>query len=283
MYGIRNSIVLNLLLLFFYREDMIKMVNCNLIHGDCLEEMDKLIREGQKVDLILTDPPYGTTACKWDTIIPLKQMWKCSNEITKPKTPVLLFGQEPFSSYLRLSNVKNYRYDWIWNKMYGANFLNANRMPLNAHEIISVFYKELPLYNPIKKYVGVKNKTKNNNNETIIEKNYSHNIYGNLKQKYQYKDDGYRYPISIITLNHAKNEITNSKRLHPTQKPVELLEYFIETYTNPNDTVLDFTMGSGSTGVACLQTNRNFIGIELEEKYYNIAKERCSNYQTKLM
>ena len=251
-------------------------MTCTLIHGDCLEEMDKLIDNGVKVDCVLTDPPYGTTHCSWDTIIPFEPMWECINKLSKERTPCLLFGSEPFSSRLRLSNFKNYKYDWIWNKKRGSNFLNANRMPLPSHEIISVFYKKLPLYNPQKRYVGVKHQKQKKVHST-------HSCYGKVKEEgVLYTDDGYRFPLSVIECNKSKSETNNSKSCHPTQKPIKLLEYLIKTYTKEGDTVLDFTMGSGSTGVACQNTNRNFIGIELEEKYYNIAKKRCSNYQSKL-
>lgn len=246
-----------------------------LIHGDCLTEMQTLIDEGIKVDLILTDPPYGTTQCKWDAIIPFDEMWDCINKLTKKRTPVLLFGNEPFSSHLRLSNLKNYRYDWIWDKKSGSNFLNANRMPLPAHEIISVFYEKAPLYVPQKRYVGKQY------NRPIIAKD--HEVYGDVKERTPYIDDGYRFPLSVIECNKNKTEVNNSVRKHPTQKPVDLLEYLIRTYTNEEDTVLDFTMGSGSTGVACRNTNRNFIGIELDKDYFNIAKKRCNEYQRRLV
>ena len=251
------------------------MSKCTLIHGDCLEEMDKLIMGWQKVDLILTDPPYGTTQCKWDNVIPFEEMWACINELSYETTPTLLFGAEPFSTTLRCSNFNNFRYDWIWDKERGTNFLNANRTPLPCHEIISVFYKKLPYYNPQKMYVGIKNKKP-------VYRTENNNTYGEIKECPPYVDDGYRFPLSIIHLNKYKTEANVSEGVHPTQKPIELLEYLIKTYTKENDTVLDFTMGSGSTGVACLQTGRNFIGIELEEKYYNIAKKRCSEYQSKL-
>ena len=241
--------------------------NYQLYHGDCLETMQQLIEDDVKVDLILTDPPYGTTQCKWDSTIPLDDMWECIKEIRKDTTSILLFGAEPFSSTLRMSNIKEYKYDWIWNKKKGTNFLNANRTPLPCHEIISVFYKKLPCYNPQKRFVGVKY-TK------PITPSLTSNVYCKFKDNVPYYDDGYRFPLSVIECNKSKTEAVNSKNVHPTQKPVKLLEYFIKTYTNPDDVVLDFTMGSGSTGVACMNLNRKFIGIELEDKYYNIAEQR---------
>jgi len=247
-----------------------------LINGDCLTEMDKLIRGGQKVDLILTDLPYGTTQCKWDSIIPFEPMWERVNALSKERTPTVLFGQEPFSSHLRLSNLKYYRYDWIWNKQKGTNFLNANRTPLPCHENISVFYRKLPKYNPQKRYVGVKSKGQ-------VEGGLSHKTYGKVKVHTMWKDDGYRFPLTVIECAKSKTEAINGRNVHPTQKPVRLLEYLIKTYTDENDTVLDFTMGSGSTGVACRVTNRDFIGIELDKDYFEIAKDRINSVQSKLV
>ena len=254
------------------------MSDYKLINGDCIEEMQKLIDDGVKVDMVLTDPPYGTTACKWDSIIPFEPMWECLNGLTYDNTPIVLFGSEPFSSTLRMSNIKNYKYDWIWNKERGTNFLNANRAPLPSHEEILVFYKKLPYYNPQKRFVGIKNKKP-------ITSKLTHKTYGKVNKRTPYIDDGYRFPLTVINCNKYKTEANNTKNLHPTQKPVKLLEYLIKTYTNEDDLVLDFTMGSGSTGVACLQTNRNFIGIELDAEYYEIAKQRIKsiNKQEKIV
>ena len=250
-----------------------------LINGDCITEMQKLIEDNVKVDLILTDPPYGTTACKWDTVIPFEDMWDCIYSLSKQTTPTLLFGTEPFSSNLRMSNIKKYRYDWIWYKKHGTGFLNAKKMPLKSYELISVFYKKLPKYNPQKKYVGVKNTLRNPKSDVI------NNVYGTFEKNLPYIDNGYRYPLDIIECDTANTEVFNGKKLrqHPTQKPVNLLEYLIKTYTDEGDLVLDFTMGSGSTGVACRNTNRDFIGIELDKEYFNIAKGRINNCQTKLI
>ena len=231
---------------------------------------------GVKVDLILTDLPYGTTQCKWDSIIPFEPMWERINQLSKERTPSVLFGTEPFSSHLRLSNLKNYRYDWIWNKLKGTNFLNANRTPLPSHEVISVFYKKLPCYNPQKRYVGIKSKGR-------VKGGLSHKTYGKVKVHTTWYDDGYRFPLSVINCDKSKTEARNGNNIHSTQKPVALLEYLIKTYTNEGDLVLDFTMGSGSTGVACRNTNRDFIGIELDNQYFKIAKDRINNYQEKLL
>jgi site-specific DNA-methyltransferase (adenine-specific) len=243
-----------------------------LIHGDCIDKMQKLAEEDIKVDLILTDPPYGTTACKWDSVIPFEEMWDCIKQLRNPTTPILLFGTEPFSSNLRMSNIKEYRYDWVWDKENGTGFLNANKMPLKSYELISVFYHKLPVYNPQMRYVGVKRKIppKRKKQNMVSDTNRT---YGEHKQ-IKYVDDGYRYPLDIIHCNKTHTEAHNSIGVHPTQKPVKLLEYLIKTYTNPNDTVLDFTMGSGSTGIACQNLNRDFIGIELDKDYYDIAVER---------
>lgn len=247
-----------------------------LIRGDCISKMNDLIDEGITVDMILTDPPYGTTQCKWDSIIPFDEMWDCIHGLSKERTPTLLFGSEPFSSNLRSSNFKEFRYDWIWDKERGTNFLNANRTPLPSHEVISVFYRKLPCYNPQKRYVGVKHKSPQTGK-------LSHKTYGKVKERKPWVDDGYRFPLTVIRCNKYKTEASNSTNVHPTQKPVALLEYFIKTYTNEGDVVLDFTMGSGSTGVACKNLNRDFIGIELDKEYFEIADARISNFQGRLV
>lgn len=228
-----------------------------LINGDCLEEMDKLIDEGVKVDLVLTDPPYGTTACKWDSVIPFDEMWDRLEQLRKDKTPIVLFGSEPFSSKLRISNINEYKYDWIWNKKKGGNIMNLKYQPYKIHENILVFFKHN--YFPIM----VKQKERKSKTYSKGEANGIKN-YGDLRT---YKK---KYPTSIVTISNANQ----MNKIHPTQKPVKLLEYLIKTYTDEGDTVLDFTMGSGSTGVACKNLNRDFIGIELNEEYFNIAKDR---------
>ena len=226
-----------------------------LYKGDCLEVMDRLIEEGIKVDMILTDPPYGTTACKWDNVIPFDEMWIRINELIKTNGAIVLFGNEPFSSNLRISNIKNYKYDWVWNKR-PVNFLNAKRQPLREVENIMVFNSKI--YNP----QGLIYKERINKRSNSTETNSKHG----LSNKSYYTN----YPKQIL-------RFIGERGLHPTQKPVALLEYLIKTYTDEGELVLDFTMGSGSTGVACLYTNRKFIGIELDEKYFNIAKDRLEN------
>ena len=234
----------------------------NLYNGDCLEVMDKLIKDGIVVDSIICDPPYGTTKCKWDSVIPFDEMWLRLEKIVKRDGAIVLFGSEPFSSFLRVSNIKKYKYDWVWNKVQKSNFLNAKKQPLRSNELISVFYSKQPTYNIIKS-VGHKKKEVKNIVRTSAE------VYNPQTGVHNYSSTE-RFPHSILT--YPKD--TQKSSLHPTQKPVALMEYLVKTYTNEGETVLDFTMGSGTTGVACQNTNRNFIGIELDEKYYNISKER---------
>jgi len=231
-----------------------------LIQGDCLEEMDKLIEQGVVVDAIITDPPYGTTACRWDSVIPFNEMWKRLNKLIKPNGAIVLFGSEPFSSALRMSNIKNYKYDWVWDKKKGSNYATAKKMPLKNHEIISVFQNKI-------NYIPQMRKGKMRN-----KKSYSKGggVYGSLKSnnKDNYNDE--YYPTTILEFSNASQK----GKVHPTQKPVALMEYLIKTYTNENETVLDFTMGSGTTGVAAKNTNRKFIGIELDKEYFKIAEAR---------
>ena len=244
-----------------------------LIQGDCLEEMPKIANDGVKVDLVLADLPYGTTQCKWDNIIPFEPMWECLNGLTYDNTPVVLFGSEPFSTKLRSSNLENFKYDWIWNKAKGANIFLTNQQPLKIHEIISVFSRGKHNYYPIKTKRDKLKKSKNYGGRNTV--------FGNQKKDKEVRIYTHRNPQSIIKFSNANQK----DKKHPTQKPVKLLEYLIKTYTNEDDLVLDFTMGSGSTGVACVNTNRNFIGIELDENYYKIAQERINETkkQTKLM
>ena len=237
-----------------------------LYQGDCLEIMDELIENGIKVDMVLTDPPYGTTACKWDSIIPFNEMWSRVNKLVKPNGAIVLFGSEPFSSALRMSNIKNYKYDLIWIKNNAGNFQLAKKQFLKYHENISIFYKKQPAYNP-QGLIKLKNPITQSNKGKAGKLGH----LSSAQKRASYKQEYTNYPKSILKFNRP------SKPLHPTQKPVDLLEYLIKTYTNEGDLVLDFTMGSGSTGVACLDTNRNFIGIELDENYFKIAQDRIEN------
>jgi site-specific DNA-methyltransferase (adenine-specific) len=237
-----------------------------LWHGCCLEEMKKI--KDNSIDMVLTDPPYGTTACKWDTVIPFEPMWKELKRITKDNGAICLFGTQPFTAVLISSNLKMYKYDWIWEKSHATGFLNAWRQPLRNSEVISVFYQKQVLYNP-----QIFDKKPENirplSNQTKKTDNYGN--YKKLDKENRKLPNNKTMPKTIIKFNIENNR---KGKLHPTQKPIKLLEYLLRTYTLENETVLDFTMGSGSTGVACKNLNRKFIGIEKEEKYFNIAKER---------
>ena len=242
--------------------------NYQLYNGDCLEVMDYLIEQNIKVDCILTDPPYGTTACKWDTAIPFDEMWERLNKLIKPNGSIALFGNEPFTSCLIYSNLKGFKYRWDWNKKIPSGMSYARYRPMQQTEDICVFTKngEKTIYNPqmIKREKPIKSGgTKHSETAPIKYKDK------NFKKTYEYKN-----PITLIEFDKIRKG-----SVHPTQKPVDLLEYLIKTYTNENEIVLDFTMGSGSTGVACVNTNRKFIGIELDNNYFDIAINRIfENY-----
>tara|TARA_R110002153_G_scaffold111914_2_gene253729 strand:+ start:253 stop:978 length:726 start_codon:yes stop_codon:yes gene_type:complete len=237
----------------------------NLLKGDCLEVM-QTIPDGS-VDAVITDPPYGTTRCKWDSVIDFDLMWEQLNRIIKPNGAIVLFGSEPFSSFLRCSNIKNFKYDWIWDKKLKTGHLNAKRMPMGRHEVISVFGQKINYYPIMEEGIAQHSegsKRGDNNSED----------YGKQNRNYEdKKGNTLKYP-STLSLEFQK--VHPSKCVHSTQKPVELLEYLIKTYTNENETVLDFTMGSGSTGVAAKNLNRNFTGIEMDNNYFNIAKQRIN-------
>ena len=233
-----------------------------LLHGDCIEEMKK-IPDGC-IDAIITDPPYGTTACKWDSIIPFDLMWEQLNRVIKKNGAIVLFGSEPFSSALRMSNIKNYKYDWIWDKKNTGCPVVAKKRPLPIHENISVFALNKSLYYPIKTDLHIERNWKQYKNSTTIP--ITNPSSGKTKGK---------YPKTILKEFSNANRVG---RLHPTQKPVALIEYLIKTYTNENETVLDFTMGSGTTAIACLNTKRNFIGIEKDDNYFKVGKDRLEKH-----
>lgn len=241
-----------------------------LIKGDCLEKMKDI--ESGSVDLILTDPPYGTTACKWDSVIDFELMWEQLNRIIKPNGAILLFGSEPFSSALRMSNIKNYKYDWVWDKKSKGGFLNAKKRPLKQTENISVFNSKI--YYPIMSTRG-KERQKCSYNKR---KGDGDMVYSSFKNLGKDNINNIYYPSNILEFSNASQK----GKVHPTQKPVELLEYLIKTYTLKNELVLDFTMGSGSTGVACQNTNRKFIGIEQDDKYFEISTKRIEENKLKL-
>jgi len=236
----------------------------DLRYGDTIEQM-KLISD-KSIDFICCDLPYGTTACKWDSIIPFDKLWEQYERIIKPNGAIALFGSEPFSSALRVSNLKLFRYDWIWQKTKGGAFATCNKMPLKRHEIISIFYKKMPTYNPQKtKAPDEKIDKRKIINNPITSKD---DTYKGLKVVRK-KDDGFRFPISVLQYNSVWY-----KGMHETEKPIPLLEYLILTYSNENDTILDNTFGSCTTGIACINTNRNFIGIENNMDYFNISLKR---------
>jgi DNA modification methylase len=235
----------------------------DLYKGDCLEVMKQI--ESGSIDAIITDPPYGTTACKWDSVIPFDLMWEQLNRIIKPNGAIVLFGSEPFSSALRMSNIKNYKYDWVWDKKKGGNIMNLKSQPYKIHEIISIFNKHnyYPIMESQKERTG---------------KTYSKGEANGIKNYGDERTYKEKYPKSILESSNANQK----GKQHPTQKPVLLMEYLIKTYTNENETVLDFTMGSGSTMVACKNLNRNGIGIEQDENYFKIAQDRIKQNEYKL-
>jgi site-specific DNA-methyltransferase (adenine-specific) len=278
----------------------------NLYKGDCLEVMDKLIADGIVVDAIICDPPYQTTDCSWDLLIPFNShimvskgkklipiyrdeyilqelksgkdynetieyfdvnskegMWQKLNKLIKPNGAIVLFGSEPFSSALRMSNIKQFKYDWVWNKVKGGNFAVLKYQPYKIHEIISVFSKATHNYYPIK--TPQKERT-----GKVYSSSESAPLKYNDNKERTYKE---KHPKSILEISNANQK----GKVHPTQKPVALMEYLIKTYTNKNELVLDFTIGSGSCGVAAKNLNRKFIGIEMDENYFNIAKKRIED------
>lgn len=241
-------------------------MSIKLYNDDCFNVFKEMIQEDVKVDLVLTDPPYSITQCQWDTNLDIDKMWECLKKVTHPNTPILLFGNEPFSSSIRLSQPTLYKYDIIWDKMVRTGHLNAKKQPLRQYENIMVFYEKQPTYNPLM-WTG---KEANHPHRT---KKKTTNVYGE-HHEVPTKLTKQKYPTNIVRVNARKDECNNTKRLHPTQKPVKLLKYLIHTFSNENDIVLDFTMGSGSTGVACQELNRDFIGVELDETYFNIAENR---------
>jgi len=237
----------------------------NLINGDCLEAMLN-IPDGS-VDMVLTDPPYGTTQNKWDSVIPLEPMWKQLKRVIRRNGVIVMTASQPFTTTLIASNMKMFKYCWVWDKIKGTGFLNAKKMPMRNHEDIVVFYGKLPTYNP-QMTSGHKRKV------SFRAKHYQTDVYGDMNNDYKY-DSTDRHPRSIQVISTA----TQNSSLHPTQKPVALMEYLIKTYTNEDETVLDFTMGSGTTGVACVNLSRKFIGIEKEPKYFDIACKRIEDVQ----
>ncbi len=233
-----------------------------LLKGDCLELMKDI--PDKSIDAIIADLPYGITKCKWDIILDLDLLWKQYERIIKDNGAIVLFGSQPFTTTLINSNRKLFRYDLVWDKKMKAGIMNCKRMPLRQHEDIVVFYKKQPTYNPQMTKGKMRNKK--------IAPTKDSEVYGQIKiTPIDNFNDDY-YPSSILEFSNANQKAKS----HPTQKPVALLEYLIKTYTNEGDLVLDNTMGSGTTGVACVNLNRNFIGMELDDKYFEIAEKRIN-------
>ena len=244
------------------------MIEPNTLHnGDCLEVMKDI--EDESIDCIICDLPYGTTQCPWDSVIPFDKLWAEYHRITKPNAAIVLFGAEPFSSALRLSNVDEFKYDWYWRKPRGTGHLNAMKQPLRDVEIVSVFYRQPCTYNPQytkgEPYSALKGGKKSYVSEA------GETTYGKFKNGAEFRNDnpGIRYPKQCIEFGVVERDT-----LHPTQKPVDLLRYLVLTYTNEGDIVLDNCMGSGTTCVAAIMEKRKYIGIEKEPKYFAIAQER---------
>jgi site-specific DNA-methyltransferase (adenine-specific) len=231
-----------------------------LYQGDCLEIMPDI--PDKSVDAIITDLPYGVTSCKWDSVIPFEPLWTQYKRIIKDNGAIVLTASQPFTSALVMSNIKMFKYEWIWEKSRPTGFFTAKKMPMKIHENILVFYKNQPTYNP-EKIMADENKI--DRRKTL---NPTYNPYIGVNKE-RVTDSGMRYPLTIQTFNSV-----SEKGQHPTQKPVALFEYLIKTYTNEGDIVLDNCAGSGTTAIACLNTNRNYILIEKEPKYCEIIKKR---------
>jgi site-specific DNA-methyltransferase (adenine-specific) len=239
-----------------------------LYNADCLNVMDNLIAQGVVVDAIICDPPYGTTACKWDAVIAFDKMWERLNKLIKPNGAIVLFGSQPFTSALIMSNIKMFKYELIWEKSKHSNFALVNRQHLKTHENICIFSSGKYTYNK-----QMENRINKNRQKYVIDttNRKAEGIYGKkIKGQIKFFSTELKSPQSIQYFKLDKG-------LHPTQKPVSLMEYLIKTYTNENETVLDFTAGSFSTGVACLNTKRKFIGIELDEKYFQVGINRIED------
>lgn len=251
----------------------IELLPNNIYQGDCLKLMNGI--PDKSIDMILCDLPYGTTRNKWDKIIPFEPLWEQYERIIKDNGAIVLFGSEPFSSVLRMSNINNYKYDWYWNKVQGTGFSAVKKQPMRVIETISIFYKKPPIYNPqMEKREKVIDSRNWKQNKRISENSRFTSTNDSLSQKIYDK----KYPVNLLNINRASNECNNSKRVHPTQKPVALCEYLIKTYTNEGETVLDNCIGSGTTAIACINTNRKYIGIELNKDYYNITIGRIKEH-----
>ena len=251
----------------------------NLIQGDCLERM-KEITDGS-VDMILTDPPYGTTACKWDSIIPFEPMWEQLKRVIKPNGAIVMTASQPFTSLLVMSNIEMFKTSWVYQKRCASNFAQGKYMPMKEHEDVLVFGKQKTVYYPIMQERKGSGLARSRYAYTDASRHKSGDFVGGIKGNYDKENDAgnreLRLPSSIQEFN---NRASGDRGFHPTQKPVALMEYLIKTYTQENETVLDFTMGSGTTGVACVNTKRSFIGIELDPTYFEIAQKRINEANT---
>jgi DNA modification methylase len=237
-----------------------------LIHGDCLIEMASI--EDGSIDMVLADPPYGTTACKWDSVIDLDAMWAHLKRVIKPNGAIVMTASQPFTTTLISSNMGMFKYCWVWEKPQGTGFGNAKRQPLRNYEECIVFYEKQSAYNP-QFTEGNPYRIKSKSKARVYENGGLNPI--------ETINTGYRYPKQILKFNK------DAGKIHPTQKPVALMEYMIKTYTNAGETVLDFTMGSGTTGLACQNLGRDFIGIEMDKTYFDIAQERIEKAQMELL
>jgi DNA modification methylase len=231
-----------------------------ILTGDCLERLKEL--PDNSIDMVLCDLPYGTTQCKWDTIIPFEPLWAEYNRVCKINAPMVFTASQPFTSQLINSNIKNFKYTWVWEKSKATGYLNAKRMPMRAHEDVCVFYRKPPVYNPRMRQ------------GTPYNKGRAHRpteVYGSQVSTLVKNDTGLRYPRTVVYFKTAESE---GKVLHPTQKPVELFKYLIETYSNEGDVILDSCIGVGTTALAAIQSDRHYIGIELDPKYVSITNHR---------
>ena len=250
------------------------MIKVNEIYNDdCFVILEQMRQQNMRVDAIITDIPYGTTPMDWDTQLPNKKMWAAIHGVCNDTTPIVLFGQEPFASFLRMSNIEEYKYDWYWQKERLTNVFQIKRRPGKMIENIMVFYKKQCKYNPIKTiHEGkpVSNKLGDKARFSITQD------ANNTLRPTEYIDDGTRFPLQLLRFNRISK---HGQNFHPTEKPVDLMRYLIRTYTDENDLVLDFTMGSGSTCLAALAENRRYIGIEIDKKYFDVAQQRINEYK----
>ncbi len=248
-----------------------------LKHGDCLELMKQI--PGKSIDMVLCDLPYGTTQCEWDKVIPFEPLWEQYNRIIKDNGTIVLFSSQPFATDLINSQRRLFRYEIIWEKTQCTGFYNAHCMPLKAHENILIFYKKLPTYNPqkwISQNAQIGHRRTNSDYKKTAGKAFG-KVSERSAESWEYIDDGSRFPRSVVKFSNQNGALfgnTQNAVKHPTSKPIELLEYLIQTYSNEGDLILDNAMGAGSTGVAAIMLKRDFIGMEIDSHFFKIAKDR---------